>query len=179
MKQVCYYTVAVERCKQNPGLAKFGIALEWGSRGRWFESSHSDQKRGNCSVSSLFLYFEQRTSGLLLRRRSISIRRMEMPREAQHFPLVRIQSLGPKERKLFGFLSFLLQAEDRLAGPSQRHKRKNCRSKGSPQSWDCGDFLFQRVLWMLFPEKWWLSRKILNIGFPVAWNRATPPGICG
>ena len=27
-----------------PGVAKFGIALEWGSRGRWFESSHSDQK---------------------------------------------------------------------------------------------------------------------------------------
>ena len=26
-----------------PGVAKFGIALEWGSRGRWFESSHSDQ----------------------------------------------------------------------------------------------------------------------------------------
>ena len=25
-----------------PGVAKFGIALEWGSRGRWFESSHSD-----------------------------------------------------------------------------------------------------------------------------------------
>ena len=23
-------------------MAKFGIALEWGSRGRWFESSHSD-----------------------------------------------------------------------------------------------------------------------------------------
>ena len=26
----------------HPGVAKFGIALEWGSRGRWFESSHSD-----------------------------------------------------------------------------------------------------------------------------------------
>ena len=31
--------------KAYPGVAKFGIALEWGSRGRWFESSHSDQKR--------------------------------------------------------------------------------------------------------------------------------------
>ena len=29
--------------KKYPGVAKFGIALEWGSRGRWFESSHSDQ----------------------------------------------------------------------------------------------------------------------------------------
>ena len=27
---------------------------QWGSRGRWFESSHSDQKRGNRKVSSLF-----------------------------------------------------------------------------------------------------------------------------
>ena len=27
-----------------PGVAKFGIALEWGSRGRWFKSSHSDQE---------------------------------------------------------------------------------------------------------------------------------------
>ena len=31
-----------ERPGSYPGVAKFGIALEWGSRGRWFESSHSD-----------------------------------------------------------------------------------------------------------------------------------------
>ena len=30
---------------RDPGVAKFGIALEWGSRGRWFESSHSDQEK--------------------------------------------------------------------------------------------------------------------------------------
>ena len=30
-----------------PGLAKFGIALEWGSRGRWFESSNSDHIKGS------------------------------------------------------------------------------------------------------------------------------------
>ena len=45
--KVCYHTQAVERRKQNPGVAKFGIALEWGSRGRWFESSHSDQIMGS------------------------------------------------------------------------------------------------------------------------------------
>ena len=28
----------------DPGVAKFGIALEWGSRGPEFESQHSDQK---------------------------------------------------------------------------------------------------------------------------------------
>ena len=31
----------------HPGVAKFGIALEWGSRGLEFESRHSDQKVGN------------------------------------------------------------------------------------------------------------------------------------
>ena len=34
-----------ESTKEYPGVAKFGIALEWGSRGRWFESSHSDQEK--------------------------------------------------------------------------------------------------------------------------------------
>ncbi len=34
-------------CMAYPGVAKFGIALEWGSRGRWFESSHSDHKTRN------------------------------------------------------------------------------------------------------------------------------------
>ena len=38
-----------------PGVAKFGIALEWGSRGRWFESSHSDQTQE--SVAPAFFCF--------------------------------------------------------------------------------------------------------------------------
>ena len=42
--KVCYYTEALRKRKQNPGVAKFGIALEWGSRGLEFESRHSDQK---------------------------------------------------------------------------------------------------------------------------------------
>ena len=33
--------------RQYPGVAKFGIALEWGSRGLEFESRHSDQKSRN------------------------------------------------------------------------------------------------------------------------------------
>ena len=32
------------RQQEYPGVAKFGIALEWGSRGLEFESRHSDQK---------------------------------------------------------------------------------------------------------------------------------------
>ena len=46
--------------KANPGVAKFGIALEWGSRGRRFDSCHSDQKvpitQQFCWFSELFLY---------------------------------------------------------------------------------------------------------------------------
>ena len=43
---------------ENPGVAKFGIALEWGSRGRWFESSHSDQNGVIPERISPFLYVE-------------------------------------------------------------------------------------------------------------------------
>ena len=37
-------------------MAKFGIALEWGSRGRWFESSHSDQNWEVFFDTSQFFY---------------------------------------------------------------------------------------------------------------------------
>ena len=30
-------------CDRFPGVAQIGSALEWGSRGRWFDSSHSDR----------------------------------------------------------------------------------------------------------------------------------------
>ena len=30
--------------RRHPGVAQFGSALEWGSRGREFDSRHSDQK---------------------------------------------------------------------------------------------------------------------------------------
>ena len=42
---VIYISRSGERLnKKDPGVAKFGIALEWGSRGPEFESQHSDQK---------------------------------------------------------------------------------------------------------------------------------------
>ena len=62
------------RQSEYPGLAKFGIALEWGSRGRWFESSNSDHKNRK-SISSFGFYFflggfeptpMQQSGGLLL-----------------------------------------------------------------------------------------------------------------
>ena len=51
-EEVCYYIEVAGNGTQklkDPGVAKFGIALEWGSRGLEFESRHSDQK------SSVFL----------------------------------------------------------------------------------------------------------------------------
>ena len=43
---VCYLILAdITQSRKHPGVAKFGIALEWGSRGRWFESSHSDHPK--------------------------------------------------------------------------------------------------------------------------------------
>ena len=36
-------TKLIRTASQHPGVAKFGIALEWGSRGLEFESQHSDQ----------------------------------------------------------------------------------------------------------------------------------------
>ena len=48
--KVCYDTQALRKRKQNPGVAKFGIALEWGSRGLEFESRHSDQDQNSYAV---------------------------------------------------------------------------------------------------------------------------------
>ena len=42
---------------KNPGVAKFGIALEWGSRGLEFESRHSDQKRAFSMKMPVFYNF--------------------------------------------------------------------------------------------------------------------------
>ena len=61
-KSVLYYMSRFERAteKEDPGVAKFGIALEWGSRGRWFESSHSDQKPSVEIQTVSFLPFLER-----------------------------------------------------------------------------------------------------------------------
>ena len=57
-KQLCYYIQALRKRKQNPGVAKFGIALEWGSRGLEFESRHSDHRKAlNSKEFGAFSYF--------------------------------------------------------------------------------------------------------------------------
>ena len=42
--------------QENPGVAKFGIALEWGSRGPEFESQHSDQSRRQLQKQLPFVF---------------------------------------------------------------------------------------------------------------------------
>ena len=74
--RLCYYKQVAGRqrqTKENPGVAKFGIALEWGSRGLEFESQHSDHKRPEIvEISGLFATFLQMeffigTKGIVLR----------------------------------------------------------------------------------------------------------------
>ena len=62
----------------DPGVAKFGIALEWGSRGPEFESQHSDQKLqetvNDCFLQLFCVLIFQlpgKNLGLLLTRLSI------------------------------------------------------------------------------------------------------------
>ena len=44
---------------KHPGVAQIGSALEWGSRGRWFDSSHSDQGKSlETFVSGLSLFYK-------------------------------------------------------------------------------------------------------------------------
>ena len=56
-ERMWYHIRAEKNSKKDPGVAKFGIALEWGSRGPEFESQHSDQKAQIFRYLSLFLYF--------------------------------------------------------------------------------------------------------------------------
>ena len=74
--RLCYYKQVAGRqrqTKENPGVAKFGIALEWGSRGPEIESQHSDHKRPEIvEISGLFTIFLQMeffigTKGIVLR----------------------------------------------------------------------------------------------------------------
>ena len=55
-KSVVIYRSCSESGK-NPGVAKFGIALEWGSRGPEFESQHSDHGKSKSLVTFGLLIF--------------------------------------------------------------------------------------------------------------------------
>ena len=89
---MCYYHWAENEIY--PGVAKFGIALEWGSRGRWFESSHSDQiSRRPKWGGGIFLFNKLDSKGRRVRKQSGGLfsRRPGPPAGG------RIQSLGPRK----------------------------------------------------------------------------------
>ena len=49
------YSSAKESATKYPGVAKFGIALEWGSGGLEFESRHSDQNQDSKCCPDFFV----------------------------------------------------------------------------------------------------------------------------
>ena len=87
----CIFRRVVLVClsKTRPGVAKFGIAPEWGSGGRWFKSSHSDhpQSLGNTMFPRLLLYPPQSPErpafGIYLEQRFLS-----GPRQGPLMPLL-------------------------------------------------------------------------------------------
>ena len=93
----------------DPGVAKFGIALEWGSRGLEFESRHSDQKAGEALASPAFLF----EFHIELEASCITITR---PKQSAHSAVllrVRISTLGPKMgNPLLRVSHFLFQMRD-------------------------------------------------------------------
>ena len=82
-----------------PGCSADGSALEWGSRGRWFKSSHSDQEnRGRRKTPPVFLGPKER----LVHQRPLAFQyAAQRPQGARSAPrpLVQIQSLGPRQKK--------------------------------------------------------------------------------
>lgn len=59
----CYHNKALaSRVTVFLGVAQFGSVLEWGSRGRRFESSHPDQIRSKVLFAPIFLLFSARSA---------------------------------------------------------------------------------------------------------------------
>ena len=79
---------------KNPGVAKFGIALEWGSRGLEFESRHSDQKTGMSNSSFLFFILVLARE---LEASCITISGLRQLARSAKLPRVRISTLGPNK----------------------------------------------------------------------------------
>ena len=87
------------------GCSADGSALEWGSRGRWFNSSHSDQRRSKAQCGGCFFVQVIGTSGLL----QIQIRRSACRTQSVGMPLVQLQSLGPSKTVVTVWRLFFVQ----------------------------------------------------------------------
>ena len=56
LKGCVILTKLIRSASEYPGVAKFGIALEWGSRGLEFESQHSDQRKQVFDLLPFFVF---------------------------------------------------------------------------------------------------------------------------
>ena len=99
-----------------PGVAKFGIALEWGSRGLEFESRHSDHENRESLTLSVFIFqnkikimldkwmfVEYNTQAIRVWRSLVS--RLNGVQEASSSNLD-TRTIKPKQLLLFRFYSF-------------------------------------------------------------------------
>ncbi len=72
MESCASISKSAEDATKYPGVAKFGIALEWGSRGLEFESRHSDQKSRNSIHCFCFFLLNERFELLNATRMSVA-----------------------------------------------------------------------------------------------------------
>ena len=98
----------------DPGVAKFGIALEWGSRGPEFESQHSDQKLqetvNDCFLQLFCVLIFQlpgKNLGLLLTRLSIGTAASHCIAEVYPIEINKAEHSVPCTA-LFSFVNLLL-----------------------------------------------------------------------
>ena len=95
--------------RQDPGVAKFGIALEWGSRGLEFESRHSDQKIQNSrSCSGFFLLWRDSNNQLRL----FGEQSLAAGLDGGNTIIYRISTLGPKTGNYLHSFPFIFQRSD-------------------------------------------------------------------
>ena len=104
------YSSAEDSATKYPGVAKFGIALEWGSRGLEFESRHSDQKIQNsiCCSGFFYLWRDSKIKCDAYERRlpPVSTAATHLSASIPGRGRKRISTLGPKKQEQY--LLFLL-----------------------------------------------------------------------
>ena len=92
---LCYYNRALKSTQPISGCGADGSALEWGSRGRWFKSSHSDHVEGEAETLP-FLHAGFGPAASCAGGASDPAAGRRTHRVGR--PLVQIQSLGPRGR---------------------------------------------------------------------------------
>ena len=95
-RSLCYYSRALKSTQPISGCGADGSALEWGSRGRWFKSSHSDHVEGEAETLP-FLHAGFGPAASCAGGASDPAAGRRTHRVSR--PLVQIQSLGPRRNR--------------------------------------------------------------------------------